>query len=317
MRSEAELRDFFRQDLLPELRAYERRRKAALRSLWHWSVGALAAPTLIAALALWHPAPLVIVVVYVAFRWLRVFARIRRDQKKNLVSRVLAFWNPELEYEPDGFVNEADFRLSGLFPENWKRYRGEDLVTGQLGDTWFQFSELRVDRGKRRNDETKTFSGLFFVADFHKSFSGRTVLLPDVAERTFGVFGRAFQQLQRVAGGRLVTLESPEFEKLFKVYSTDPTEARYILTPSLMESIVRLRRNTGSALRIGFAGERLHLAMPLAVDLFELDATKSAIGEEAMRGWIGELELVTGLVEELDLNTRIWSKGAAPAARSG
>ncbi len=315
MRSEAELREFFRRDLLPELRAYERRRKAALRGLLHWSSGAVAALGVGAALALGHPAPLALAGAFFVLRGLWIVGKIRRDVKRNLVSRVLSFWNPDLSYHPEGFVPESDFRLAGLFPRGWRRYRGEDLVTGRHGDTWFQFSELRVDRAKRGDGDTRVFSGLFFVADFHKSFRGRTVLLPDLAERAFGVFGRAVQQLRKVADGSLVTLEDPEFERLFKVYATDPTEARYILTPSLMERIVRLRRNTGSALRIGFAGERLHLALPLTTNLFELDPTKSAIGEEAMRAWIGELELVMGLVDELDLNTRIWSKSAAPPAR--
>lgn len=316
MRSEAELKEFFRRDLLPELRAYERRRKEALGRLWHWSLGAVLVLSVVASVALRHPLPLGLAVAYAVYRGVQIFGDLKRDSKRNVVARVLRFWSPDLEYLPDLCVSEAEFRESGLFEGQWNRYAGEDLVRGRIGATAFHFSELRVKHARRKGEDAVVFSGLFFVADFNKSFRGRTVVLPDLAERVLGVFGRALQQLQRVAGGALVTLESPEFEKRFKVYATDPTEARYLLTPSLMERILRLHENTKSSLRIGFAGERLHLALPLPMDLFELDPTKSAISEEAMRTWIGELELVTGLVEELDLNTRIWSKGPAPTRRS-
>ena len=35
---------------------------------------------------------------------------------------------------------------------------------------------------------------------------------------------------------QLIKLEDPEFEKLFAVYGDDQIEARYILTPALMQA---------------------------------------------------------------------------------
>jgi hypothetical protein len=156
------------------------------------------------------------------------------------------------------------------------------------------------------------------VADFNRSFRGETILLPDRAERLFGTLGRAFQGLGRVGrGAALVELEDPELERLFSVYATDPVEARYVLSPSLMERIVRFRKNSGAALRISFVDESVHIAFPLEMDLFEVGLGEAPVDEEKVRGWLGQLGLALGIVEDLDLNTRIWSKDAtapAPAA---
>lgn len=316
MRSESELREFFRRELLPELRGYERRRKSALARVWNRATAIVLVTSIVFSFAIGNPLPLVLAVAWFIYRFTQVVTSLQHDLKENLVSRVLRFWNPDLEYVPNGSIGEDEFRASHLYSSTWNRYRGEDLVRGRSGATDFRFCELRVTRKEQKRSEGTVFSGLFFVADFHKSFRGRTFVLPDVAERTFGSLGRALQGLQSVDGADLVTLENVEFEKYFRVYATDPVEARYLLTPSLMERIVRLRKNGASEIRIAFARQKLHLAMPLSHDLFALDPTKSAISEEGMRTWIGELELAIGLVEELDLNTRIWSKGAPPLART-
>ncbi len=318
MRTEEELREFFKRELLPELRAYERRRKEALARANPAVVVVLAVVGVVATWFLRHPAPLLVPVAYWILRFAKIHAEIRRDLKQNLVARVLRFWDPSLEYQPEACVPESEFRRSGLFTGAWNKYGGEDLVRGQVGKTKLRLSELKVRQARKRNDSTVVFSGLFLVADFSKSFRGKTVLLPDVAERTLGVFGRAFQGLRRVGGATHVALENPEFERFFSVYTSDPVEARYLLSPSLMERIVRFRKASGSELRIGFADECLYLAMPLSRNLFDFDPTRSAMTEEGMRAWIVDLEFATGIIEALDLDTRIWSKAppAEPAARS-
>ncbi len=59
-------------------------------------------------------------------------------------------------------------------------------------------------------------------------------MLPDFAEKLLGKFGQKFQK--SFTHGKLVKLENPEFEKEFVVYSSGQQEARYILTPVMMEA---------------------------------------------------------------------------------
>jgi hypothetical protein len=120
---------------------------------------------------------------------------------------------------------------------------------------------------------------------------------------------------------QLVELEDPAFERAFTVRASDPTEARYLLSPSLMRRILAFSENSGGKLRLGFLGGRVYVAIPLTGDLFStgggalpgLVSPGKPLTLDDVRRWGGELLFATSLVEELDLNTRIWSK-AAPAA---
>jgi Protein of unknown function (DUF3137) len=246
-----------------------------------------------------------------------------------ILEPVITFWDPSFRYQPSGTISRAEFEASRLFAgDSFNTYAGEDLVTGRHGSTSFRFSELHVkDVTRRKNrSETKTvFDGLFFVGDFNKSFRGQTLVLPDTAERALGSFGRAFQSLASGASGlQLVELEDPAFERAFTVRSTDPVEARYLLSTSLMQRILAFHGNTGAKLRLGFLGGRVYVAVPLPGNLFDMQggligsfgsaaALAKPLSLDDVRRWGGELLFATSIVDELDLNTRIWSK-AAPAA---
>ena len=79
----------------------------------------------------------------------------------------------------------------------------------------------------------------------------------------------------------------------------------------MMQRILRFHENTGAKLRLGFARGRINVAVPLENDLFAVSVGQP-LDLASLRTWMGELLFATGIVEELDLNTRIWSK--APAA---
>jgi hypothetical protein len=106
-----------------------------------------------------------------------------------------------------------------------------------------------------------------------------------------------------------VKLEDPEFEKMFAVSSTDQIEARYILSPSMMRRLLDLRARHGNELHISFIGNHIYLALPQNSDLFEPPSLRTPLTVDAVRRIIADLQSVLCIVEELDLNTRIWSKG--------
>jgi hypothetical protein len=257
---------------------------------------------------------------------------------REILQPVVTFWDASFRYEPTGCIPRGEFEASGLFSDaSFNTYSGEDLVSGQHGATAFRFSELHVKNVKRSKNGTQTtpvFDGLFFVADCNKHFRGHTLVLPDVAERALGSFGRAVQSLASGAHGlSLVQLESPDFERAFTVRSTDPTEARYLLSPSLMQRILAFHQNSGGKLRIGFFRGRVYVALPMPGDLLALGPeprlgaallgvqklwpkaglSSRPVTLDDVRRWGREVLFATSLVDELDLNTRIWSKGA-PAA---
>ncbi len=108
--------------------------------------------------------------------------------------------------------------------------------------------------------------------------------------------------------------------KRFVCYATDPIEARYLLSPALMQRILRLGVRAHGPRRLSFVDESLYLALPLSGEVFRVPFLRGMVQEPEVLAFARELLSFAGIVEELDLNTRIWSKAppadAASAARA-
>ncbi|MBM4385148.1 MAG: DUF3137 domain-containing protein [Deltaproteobacteria bacterium] len=324
MKSPEEFDAFLREQIVPRMRAIEderrkvQARRDALAVPAAWKVAGSVAGFALAIFA----KQFALLIVLAALPWVVEAARKLKVPdtasplvRSQILEPVVRFWDPSFDYKQRGHIAQAEFDASRLFAgESFNRYAGEDLVTGKHGATAFRFCELHVKHVEKTKNGTRTrvvFDGIFFVADFNKSFRSQTVVLPDTAERALGTFGRAFQSLASGASGmQLVELEDPAFERAFTVRSTDPTEARYLLSPSLMQRIAAFGANTGSKLRLGFLGGRVYVAIPLPGDFLAINAHKPLMLDD-IRKWAGELLFATSIVDELDLNTRIWAKKPA------
>ena len=240
----------------------------------------------------------------------------KRAFKEIVVPQIIKFFDPSLEFHPDRMVPSKLYDLSGLFAQEWDDYDGEDFVSGFYKGVEVMFSELKTEYETESTDDegntTRTthtiFDGVFFVADFHKDFKYRTYVLPDVAEKYFGkLLGGFFQKCNVFQSGKLIKLENVEFEKEFAVYADDPVEARYSLSPLLMERLLVLRKRFACPLQIAFVDSCMFIAISTKEDFFELSSLKNfdiTVAEHCKN----ELEMFLKIVEELNLDRRIWSK---------
>lgn len=235
--------------------------------------------------------------------------------KDRVISAIVTNISPGLFYDAQLEVSRSEFRESGLFSTYPDRYDGEDLIQGRYKKTDFRLSEIHAQERRQRKTKNGTqtyyvtiFKGLFLIADFHKHFRGRTFVLPDNSERIFGDW--LSKKLQYFSGGRgdLVYLEDPEFERHFKVYSDDQVEARYILSTSMMWDILELRRRFATSIRLSFLDSKVYLAIPSSRNFLEPDIRKDLTEPETVYGLYAEVELLLKLIDDLNLNTRIWSK---------
>lgn len=231
--------------------------------------------------------------------------------KDTVIEKVIAFIDPTLQYEKEAFIQESEYRYSRLLPQNYDRFQGSDLVQGHRDGVALRFSTLHVEekrQTKNNKDEWHTlFQGLFFVADFHKHFKGRTYVFPDVAERSLGGIGTWLQGLHK-EHGMLIKLDHTAFEKQFVVYGDDPVEAHYILNHAFMERIVSFYKKERKNLFIGFVDGKMYLAMEIAQALFEPKLTQSVLTFAHIKSYFERLEMVFGIVEAFKLNQTLWSK---------
>ncbi|MGE0918353.1 DUF3137 domain-containing protein [Trichlorobacter lovleyi] len=121
-------------------------------------------------------------------------------------------------------------------------------------------------------------------------------------------FGQARQACFSGLFGNLVKLEDPRFSQQFKVYSSDQVEARYLLTPRMTERLVDLKDSLGS-IEISFIGSWVNIAAGgFPYNAFEPDLKQPFTDPVQVERTLGWIFRVVGIVEELDLNTRIWTK---------
>ena len=240
----------------------------------------------------------------------------KANYKSSVIPRLLDTIDNQLTHTADRGIPSGTFVESELFRTRPDRYATEDLIEGHYGKTFLQLAEVNAQQRQTTTDSkgrTQTryvtfFDGLFLIADFHKHFQGRTFVFPDKAEKTFGGLARFFQK----AGGRrdtdLIQLEDPEFEYQFKVYATDEIEARYVLSSSMMRRLLDMQTRFGEDVRIAFKDSSLILAVPHRKTFLEPSTSIPATNPEQIRDMLTDLRFFLETIEELDLNTRIWTK---------
>lgn len=233
--------------------------------------------------------------------------------KNKVVAEIVHAIDPEWKYDYNQSITLNEYHQSNLFSQNVDRFKGDDLIFGQMEKTDFRCSEFHTEyktvthtkNGGRQEHWHTIFKGLFFHADFNKHIKGETYIKPDFAEKLLGKWG---QKLQFSSKGDLVKLENPEFEKKFVVHATDQIEARYILTPTIMEALVNIHNQYKRPMHLSFVGSRVFCAVSFNENLFEPNIFRSGVNFKDIELIYKLFMLNATIIKELNLNTRIWTK---------
>jgi hypothetical protein len=232
--------------------------------------------------------------------------------KSHVSEKVFDLLAPTLSYKPNSCVDRGLYLASGLFRNRIDIYEGDDHFSGMIGQTRVEFSEVHAQykvRTRNGHRYVTSFRGIFFCADFNKEVLGQTYVLPDYAERWFGALGRMLQQASpKKHAPELIRLENPDFEKHFVVYGTSQSEARSFLTPDMMSRLLNLQKRLGTKLYVSILRSRIYLALDFGRDLFEVPLWSPALKFENIQKMATLLGDLMGIVDELDLNTRLWTK---------
>lgn len=169
------------------------------------------------------------------------YQHMRRLAKAALVEPTCHFLG--YEYSPSA----ADFPLHRFYDlrllrrrEYKTRTRTEDEIRGTHNGVPFRLCEVEIkDKRQRKNDDDndskKTnilFRGILFITEFPHPFSGETRLLnaADPMPKTT-LDGTSMES---------VHLEGSGFSQGLHIYSSDPTQARSLLTPAFMNRLEHL-----------------------------------------------------------------------------
>ena len=280
-----------------------------------------------------------------SFMYSRNSADYVREFKTRILQEIINFIDKNLNYTSVNYIPSSTFYESQIFPRHPDRYQGDDYVSGIIGKTEIAFSEIHAEYQEEKSNSPSSnfdvysallgiaerlmrgqpirlsnlgedvfsnrrwytiFKGLFFVADFNKSFSCQTLVLPESANGVFTQLKALLPSWNK--RGERIKLEDPEFNKLFVVYSNDQVESRYILSTSLMARLAQFKKKADKKIYISFVNTKIYVAIAYSKDLFEPKVFKTMAEFTPMKEYFEDLELALSIVHDLNLNTRIWSK---------
>lgn len=224
----------------------------------------------------------------------------------------------ECKYEHADRITNDSIHTSRLFDFTINKIRGEDKFSGMLGLTEFQLSELTLiqvqtrtnSKGRTTRRNVTMFDGILFIADFHKEFEGVTLLKSANIFNT-GTIGGLLSPLRSLfsilSAEKSIDLENEDFNNAFDVQTTDDIKARYILSSSMMERLLKFKSNHRQKIEISFVHSRMYVALSSGRNYFEPKLFE-AIDKKQAKIIYDDLNFFFGMVEDFDLNTRIWSK---------
>ena len=224
--------------------------------------------------------------------------------KEKIISKMVAFVNPSVKYIPMAHLSLNDVFESGLFEERNYKIDGSDQISGRHNGVPFIACDLDLQYKRKFSEEKEQpeviFYGQFFVARFNKKFNSPVYVIP-TSKKSSGLISGMGEQVQ---------LEDPEFMKMFRVYAYDQIEARYILTPSLMERLKELAKRTKGSYHVAFYNNKITVANNSGINNFEVGYTKSLTKKEneLLIDFYTDLCNQFAIIDELKLNINIWKK---------
>jgi hypothetical protein len=208
----------------------------------------------------------ILLFVYVK-RWYkeyRIYVDVVTRRLAKLLEEVIGLpfvYAPSAEHKDE---TRAFFNDSGLALESYDSFTVDDMYRCTYEQA-VSFREVMTTRqeGSGKNRRTITvFRGLFVTATLPRTLEARTYLSTEsekhkMEHKTFW---------QKITGDDSAAaetiLEWNEFEKDLHVASTDPVEARYILTPNLMADLYDWWQEGKENIRIGFKGNTMSMLLP-------------------------------------------------------
>jgi hypothetical protein len=276
-----------------------------------------------------------VVMLFVPFLWLRItgsvvflliaiyqlavsqhyYSKLVPFYRNTLVLKLVELVNPEYIYSTKEWFDVNLFNDSELYTRKATRCQDGIMIVGEVEKTPFYFAEVHAEYLQELEDGKETYASLFygllFVADFNKHLQGRTFVVPDKDLKENLLTSKEIKTHPHY--GQLVKLENPEFERIFSVYGDSQQEARYVLTPAMMEAMTNIYKQYKRKMYFSFVGSHVYCAVSFMSGIaltrvFYPPGKKTTTNLDDLKEPYKLLELSELIIKEMNLNTRIWTK---------
>lgn len=249
--------------------------------------------------------------------------KFREYFKREIVAFAFKEYFPNYRYSPFKKIDRKKIDYSQIFKEYIHSYYGEDHIVGKCKGVVIEACEVELNTEKTtfksvasniffgseddEGDIIQFFKGLYFIADFHKSFEGRALIIPNAVINT-GLFKKSsFQGLKKV------TMDNVDFDDQFATFSNNEYLTQYLMPPALLNRIVDLQVKYKAKVYLSFVNGLLFLGIDWGKDLLEADINKGISSIDEFKTMMEEIKLFEEIVTHLNLEVRIWGEKAMAA----
>ncbi len=292
----SKLAEVFERDVRPVLTPLEPARRKAV--ITRFSVYALSVPAIIFSVRLDLFLALIVTAAAIVAAELPLY---RLRQKTRAVIGAALARALSLEYAADAQTPDVEeFTRLGILPR-FRHGEGRDRFAGTHNGVGFRFwRALLVDR--RSDMPVIVFSGIVAELVFPGAFEGRIRILVDRGR----ALGRFLTGTVLREGERRVNLANTAFEKRFEVYGTDQMQAHALLTPDVVENIVRLSQilSGGAHLQAAFEGNRMLIVVDYARRAGSFDMRQSMGDPSRVCHFADEVGVIYDIIDTIGVHKK-------------
>ncbi|MDR3346676.1 MAG: DUF3137 domain-containing protein [Campylobacteraceae bacterium] len=226
-----------------------------------------------------------------------------KEEFKNIIyTRITRFLFPNIYYSHDkNYELLRNMKNSMIFNEGI--YELGSYFFGTINGVRADFGEITLYKEKRRGDKRGIiFKGLIISADFPKNILGFVRIYPRDLHSVFG-FNDMFDS------GEQITLDNPEFEKEFVVYGVDVVDIMYILSHSMMERLLDIKKTYPHDMFISIATNKIYIFVNYGSSIepkLGKDLTSKAYLENSFNALNLLFVQMEYIVKTLKLDVSIW-----------
>lgn len=221
--------------------------------------------------------------------------------KKSIMHSFLSFFG-DFSWHPSMSISKNEIDKSKLIG-NFNSIEPDDYFQGTYKGLKIYFSDCVLSNGsKYSNNYKRIFDGLFIQLEMNKSFKAHTILLENSHINLLTNFSlpHNFPDMEKVS------LEDPEFNKMFHIFAQDQVEARYVLTTAFIERFKHLKDTfKANHIRASFLDNSVLIVMDSNREWFKLGDLRKPVDDAGeFQEFFEEFVAVLSLIELLNLTSK-------------
>ena len=243
-----------------------------------------------------------IVMIVISICMINVRKKTLKYYKDNYREKIIGYLLNDYTYHFDdqGWLDSYEFDYSQFAKKCTTCYAGDMLDINIPNDDNtkskidLRFVDIRgceIWRDNEGNIQSNcVYEGVFGYVEFSRKF--KCILTINSKYKKRGV---KFEK---------VLLEDIDFNEKFDIESNNQIEARYILTPNMMEKLLKLQEKIND-IKIVLVNRNLYIGFP-NFNMFELNYKNGDDEMTVFENLYDEMEIILGIVEEIKTNNKVF-----------